>query len=115
MASINHPLAANGLDPRCYRLTPAGRACVDFGSAPGQTLGSLSRYLQDVLAMCGSGIWFEQLRQFMPLRSLEESLRTLLALGLIEIMEAREAPPYVAPRQTRQPRRTSSFGLLGPN
>jgi hypothetical protein len=69
---------------RCFRLTAKGRACVDVVETELQTLGSLSRYLHDVLMMCGSGIWFEQLRQFMPPRSLEESLQSLQQLGLIE-------------------------------
>ncbi len=50
-------------------------------------MGSLSRYLHDVLLMCGSGTWFDQLRQFMPPRSLEESLQALLTLGLVESFE----------------------------
>ena len=70
--------------PGCFRLTPKGRACVDLVETREQTLGSLSRYLHDVLMMCGSGMWFEQLRQFMPPRSLEESLQALVSLGLIE-------------------------------
>lgn len=69
---------------RCYRLTDKGRACVDIVETEQQTLGSLSRYLHDVLMLCGTGIWFEQLRQFMPPRSLEESLQSLQRLGLIE-------------------------------
>ncbi|MBC5765574.1 hypothetical protein [Ramlibacter albus] len=69
---------------RCFRLTDKGRACVDIVECEQQTLGSLSRYLHDVLMMCGTGIWFEQLRQFMPPRSLEESLQSLQNLGLIE-------------------------------
>ena len=60
--------------------------------AEGQTIGSLSRYLHDVLLMCGSGVWFDQLKQFMPPRSLEESLQALLALGLIECLEVEETP-----------------------
>ncbi|HEX9720178.1 MAG TPA: hypothetical protein VGA59_10640 [Ramlibacter sp.] len=72
------------LGPNCYRLTTKGRACVDLVEAQGQTIGSLSRYLHDVLMMCGSVAWFDQLRQFMPPRPLEQSLQSLLALGLIE-------------------------------
>ncbi|NPC56155.1 hypothetical protein [Caenimonas soli] len=68
----------------CFRLTAKGRACVDLVETKEQTIGSLSRYLHDVLMMCGSGLWFEQLRQVMPPRSLDESLRALMALGLIE-------------------------------
>jgi hypothetical protein len=68
----------------CFRLTPQGQACVDLVETHEQTLGSLSRYLHDVLMLCGTGVWFEQLLQFMPPRSLEESLKSLMALGLIE-------------------------------
>lgn len=72
---------------RCFRLTAKGRACVDIVESEQQTLGSLSRYLHDVLMLCGTGIWFEQLRQFMPPRSLEESLQSLQKLGLIEVVQ----------------------------
>jgi hypothetical protein len=91
------------LGSRCYRLTARGRACVEVVERENQTLGSLSRYLHDVLMMCGSGMWFEQLRQFMPPRSLEESLRSLLLLGLIEEVAPGAAPPYLAPARTRSP------------
>ncbi len=67
-----------------YRLTAKGRACVAIVETGGQTVGSLSRYLHDILLMCGSGAWFDQLRQFMPPRSLEDSLKALQTLGLIE-------------------------------
>ena len=72
---------------RCFRLTERCRACVEVVETEQQTLGSLSRYLHDVLMMCGSGVWFEQLRQFMPPRSLEESLQSLQQLGLIETIQ----------------------------
>jgi hypothetical protein len=68
----------------CWRLTPRGRACVELVDAGGQTFGSLTRYLHDVLMLCGTGVWFEQLRQFMPPRSLQESLESLVLLGLVE-------------------------------
>lgn len=84
MAVPNLSAAALELGSSCYRLTDKGRACVDLVETQEQTLGSLSRYLHDVLMMCGTGMWFEQLRQFMPPRSLEQSLQSLLALGLIE-------------------------------
>lgn len=93
----------------CFRLTAQGRACVDLVETEEQTIGSLSRYLHDVLMMCGSGLWFEQLRQFMPPRSLDESLQSLLALGLIEHVEPQEAPRYVAP----QARRVQGLRLSG--
>ena len=79
MTSTHAPPLAS-LASRCYRLTPRGRACVDVVDTKAQTTGSLSRYLRDVLQMCGTGVWFEQLQQFMPPRSLDESLRSLLEL-----------------------------------
>jgi len=96
-------LSASTLDlgSRCYRLTASGRACVEIVETEQQTLGSLSRYLHDVLLMCGSGMWFEQLRQFMPPRSLEQSLQSLLLLGLIEVVEPAYAPRYEAPPRSR--------------
>lgn len=81
----------------CFRLTAKGRACVDLVEHQEQTIGSLSRYLHDVLMMCGSGVWFEQLRQFMPPRSLDESLRALMVLGLIERVDVQESPRHVPP------------------
>ena len=94
MGSSRFSADSLNLGSRCYRLTEKGRACVDVVECGQQTIGSLSRYLHDVLMMCGSGIWFEQLRQFMPPRSLEESLQALLALRLIEVVE--QAQPVAA-------------------
>ncbi|ROZ77699.1 hypothetical protein [Ramlibacter sp. WS9] len=101
MASTIRTNTPVSLDARCYRLTATGRACVDVVETEGQTVGSFSRYLHDVLVLCGSGIWFEQLQQCMPPRSLEDSLRTLLALGLIETVHRGEAParPEMPPRR----------------
>ena len=95
----------------CFRLTPQGRACVELVETGEQTVGSLSRYLHDVLMMCGTGLWFEQLRQFMPPRSLEESLNALLTLGLIEQVVADDAPCYQAPA-VRQAWSHSAFGQM---
>jgi hypothetical protein len=100
------------LGSSCYRLTPQGRACVDLVESEEQTIGSLSRYLHDVLMMCGSGVWFEQLRQFMPPRSLEESLQSLLMLGLIEQVPPQQSPRYVPPATHRSVRPVSAFGQL---
>jgi hypothetical protein len=113
MTSVNKTAAATSLAARCYRLTDKGRACVAVVEAETQTLGSLSRHMHDVLAMCGTGVWFDQLRQFMPPRSLDESLRMLLSLQLIEPVD--DAPPPrpvdIAPPRARQfPVRT----LAGP-
>jgi hypothetical protein len=102
MASTIRTPVPVSLDARCYRLTAMGRACVDVVQTEGQTVGSLSRYLHDVLVLCGSGIWFEQLQQCMPPRSLEESLRTLLALGLIETVQRSEAPARPATQRRRR-------------
>ena len=111
MARSNLSANTLNLGSRCYRLTDSGKACVEIVESEQQTLGSLSRYLHDVLMMCGSGIWFDQLRQFMPPRSLEESLQSLLLLGLIEIVEMPVAPAYESPRRTFS-RRTTAFGGL---
>jgi hypothetical protein len=84
MTATRRPAVPLSQNARCYRLTGKGRACVEFVESQAQTLGSLSRHMHDVLVMCGSGMWFDQLRQFMPPRSLDDSLRALLALDLIE-------------------------------
>ena len=81
-----------------YRLTARGRDRVALAERGGPPGGPLSRYLHDVLVMCGSGMWLEQLRQFVPPRSLEESLQSLLALGLIECQVAVETPGPAALR-----------------
>jgi len=74
-----------------YRLTPKGQACIDFVESGDQTLGSLSRYLHDMLLTCGSGVWFDQLLQFVPPRSLEQSLQALVTLELVECASAPQA------------------------
>lgn len=106
MASVKTPAPPAGLDSHCYRLTDKGRACVQVVAGnKGQTIGSLSRYMHDVLFLCGSGTWFDQLRQFVPPRSLEETLQALLALDLIEVADgtelARRTRPEVARRADR--------------
>jgi len=109
MASIKAPDSTLSPASRCYRLTPRGQARLAPGGAQPGTAGSLSPYLHDVLEMCGSGVWFEQLQQFMPPRSLDESLRALLELGLIETVARDEAPSYVRPARRRT---ASMFGDL---
>lgn len=104
--------AADCRDARCYRLTPKGRACVAVVQAEGQTVGSLSRYLHDVLLMCGTGVWFDQLRQFMPPRSLEESLKSLIALDLVEEVPPPETPRREAFTQVRESRRFTAWGQM---
>lgn len=71
---------------RSFRLTARGHV---RASAPAHSLahGVLSAHLHDLLQMCGDGIRFEQLRQFMPPRTLRESLDMLLAMGLVEGVE----------------------------
>ena len=111
MSRITVSATASNPASLCFRLTPQGRACIDLVETGHQTIGSLSRYLHDVLMMCGSGLWFEQLKQFMPPRSLEESLNALLALGLIEEIEADHAAPYVPP-PVRHSWSQSAFGQM---
>lgn len=108
MGSSRYSADPLNLGSRCYRLTAKGRACVDVVESEQQTIGSLSRYLHDVLMMCGSGMWFEQLRQFMPPRSLDESLQALLGLGLIEIVET------TPPRASARPPAAAASRLSGP-
>lgn len=72
-----------------FRLTPKGQVFVDLVETDDRALAPLSRYLHDVLMMCGSGMWFEQMRQFMPPRTLNESLQTLQMLGLLEPTDGR--------------------------
>jgi hypothetical protein len=102
MASIKEPAAACGPHSRCYRLTSGGRACLDRDGIEAQTMGVLSPYLHDVLEMCGTGVWFAQLQQFMPPRSLDESLRSLLAMGLIESVEADRASSGIPALRSRK-------------
>jgi hypothetical protein len=82
-------------DSGCFRLTPKGRLWIDIVETDERLIGSLSRYLHDVLMMCGSGMWFEQLRQFMPPRSLDESLAALQTLGLLERVVDAEPPKKI--------------------
>jgi hypothetical protein len=108
MASIKAPTTVPG--SRCYRLTARGRAGLELSDAAEPGTGLPPRYLYDVLEMCGSGVWFEQLQQFMPPRSLDEALRSLLAMGLIEAVAPEQAPQ----RLHLARRRASMFGDLSP-
>ena len=87
MASIKAPACPKSLACCCYRLTPRGQARLVVDGTEARTTGSLSPYLLDVLEICGSGVWFEQLQQFKLPCSLDESPRSLLALalGLVEL------------------------------
>jgi hypothetical protein len=67
-----------------FRLTAKGRACVDMVDNGGPAVTWLSRHGHDVLVMCERVASLQQLRQCVPPRSLDESLQSLLALGLIE-------------------------------
>jgi hypothetical protein len=102
MGQAKLSVESSNLGACCFRWTAQGRAWVDLNETEACTVGELTRYLHDVLLMCGSGVWFAQLRQFMPPRSLEESLQALLALGLIEQVEPQPALCHVAPALTRQ-------------
>lgn len=110
MASIKAPAAVPG--SRCYRLTARGRDGLEMLVPGGQHTTPPLPYLSDVLEMCGSGVRFEQLQQFMPPRSLDESLRSLLAMGLIETVTPDEAQRR-APAPERM-RGTSMSGGLTP-
>jgi hypothetical protein len=109
MASSKAPATVPG--PLCYRLTARGRAGLEMSDAAGPGTGLPPRYLYDVLEMCGSGVWFEQLQQFMPPRSLDEALRSLLAMGLIEAVAPEQAPLRLPLAQSR---RASMSGDLSP-
>ena len=111
MGQARLPAETLDLGARCYRLTASGRACVEIVESDQQTLGSLSRYLHDVLMLCGSGMWFEQLRQFMPPRSLEQSLHSLLVLGLIEAVE-NEGGRHNPSASHARARPVTAFGAL---
>ncbi len=52
--------------------------------AASEAVENLSHYLRDVLLMCERGARMGELRQFMPLNSLHESLLALIELGLIQ-------------------------------
>ncbi len=73
---------------RRFRQTPRGKL---RARAPARSTAhaALSAHLHDLLQMCGDGADLNQLRQFMPPRTLQESLQTLVALGLVEPV----APP----------------------
>ncbi len=77
--------SANDL-PRSFRLTPRGQQRAR-APANSPTHGALSAHHHDLLQMCGTQMRYEQLRQFMPPRTLRESLETLMALGLLEGVE----------------------------
>ena len=77
--------SANDL-PRSFRLTPRGQLRAR-AAASSPAHDALSAHLHDLLQMCGTVIRHEQLRQFMPPRTLRESLETLMALGLLEGVE----------------------------
>ncbi len=55
--------------------------------AASEAVENMSHYLRDVLLMCERGARMGELRQFMPLNSLHESLLALIELGLIQSAE----------------------------
>lgn len=65
----------------CYRITRRGAARLGCLLPSGE---SLSGHAQDVLNLCRKQVSLSELSQFVPPRSLEGALKTLLALGLIE-------------------------------
>ena len=87
MGGVGARPASLALGSRCFRITDRGRAYVKSFELEQQTMSALSRHLHDLLLMCSQEIWFGQLRQFMPPKSLEDALRSLLEQGLIETVE----------------------------
>lgn len=69
--------------PRNFRLTTRGRIRAQ-APASSSLHGLMSAHLHDVLQMCASGMGWEQLRQFMPPRTLRETLVALFEQDLLE-------------------------------
>lgn len=86
MALASLPRASANELPQSFRLTARGQLRAR-AAASLPTHGALSPHLHDLLQMCGTEIRYEQLSQFMPPRTLRESLETLMALGLLEGVE----------------------------
>ena len=79
-----------------YRITDSGKAVAAWEQHDKRT-----RHLTDLLHLlqsCAQGMAETQMRQFMPAESLMRALASLVALGLIEPHEGREAAmkPQVA-------------------
>lgn len=60
---------------------------------PGAAEALNCAYLRDVLDLCRRGAWTLELRQFMPHRSLRESMARLIEMGLTEPVTSRTGPP----------------------
>ena len=73
--------AARNVSSPCYRVTRRGAARLSSLLPSGE---ALSGHAQDVLNLCRSQVSLSELSQFVPPRSLDGALKTLLALGLIE-------------------------------
>lgn len=74
-------IAARGATSPCYRVTRRGAARLGLLLPSGE---ALSGHAQEVLNLCRSQVSVAELGQFVPPRSLDGALKTLLALGLIE-------------------------------
>lgn len=73
--------AARNVSSPCYRVTRRGAARLASLLPSGE---SLNGHAQDVLHLCRSQVSLSELSQFVPPRSLDDALKTLLSLGLIE-------------------------------
>jgi hypothetical protein len=82
-------------ETRYYRMTARGALAAEDES----TLKA-SRYLHDVLLMCRTSICLQELRQFVPPRSLQQSLHSLQSLGLIESYVVEPPAPSSLPAQS---------------
>lgn len=69
--------------PRNFRVTARGRVRAQ-APASSPLHGLMSAHLHDVLQMCASGMGWDQLRQFLPPRTLRETLEALFDQQLLE-------------------------------
>lgn len=88
---------------RYFRTTARGVACIELGEGKAAAAEKLSGHLHDVLVMCKVGLRFSQLRQFMPPRSLQESIQALLDRGLLELVDAGRGGPDSLPMEWAGP------------
>jgi len=96
---------------KCFRLTAQGRACVILADQGAAAFHWLTRRGHDVLVLCQDTPSLQQLRQCVPPRSLEESLQSLLALGLIEQRDAHAEDAVAAGQPGRS--LAGSRGIVG--
>lgn len=83
-------IAARGTASPCYRVTRRGAARLGSLLPSGE---ALSGHAQEVLNLCRSQVSVAELGQFVPPRSLDGALKTLLSLGLIERAEIAQILP----------------------